>query len=181
MANFDLESYASVQDRIAEFVKDFPEGSVRTRMTKDEGPEVTFEARVYRHPSDVRAGVYTSGWAREVEGKSPVNRTSHVENCETSAIGRALANMGYATNNQRPSRSEMLKVQQARQDHDALLEYVRSIGAACEDGAEFRIAGANHNAKQYIRDNWQAMKEQPRVCRIVADALEVATGQKFAP
>ena len=54
-----------------------------------------------------------TGYAEEVRGAGNVNRTSHVENCETSAVGRALANAGMAGTdvNRRPSREEMMKVQ----------------------------------------------------------------------
>jgi hypothetical protein len=56
-----------------------------------------------------------TGYAEEVRGAGNVNRTSHVENCETSAVGRALANAGMAGTdvNKRPSREEMSKVERA--------------------------------------------------------------------
>jgi len=107
--SFDLEGYAPVQERIGEFYRDFPNGSIQTRLVRDDGPEVVFEARVFRTPDEVREGVYTSGWAREVEGKNPVNRTSHLENCESSAIGRALANLGYSKDATRPSRRTAIR------------------------------------------------------------------------
>jgi hypothetical protein len=56
-----------------------------------------------------------TGYAEEVRGAGNVNRTSHVENCETSAVGRALANAGMAGSDvsKRPSREEMSKVQRS--------------------------------------------------------------------
>ena len=56
-----------------------------------------------------------TGWAEEIRGQGNVNRTSHVENCETSAIGRALANAGMAGSDftKRPSREEMAKVERS--------------------------------------------------------------------
>lgn len=82
MGNFNPDNYAPVQDRIAEFFGDFPTGSIRTRIARIEGPDVIFEARVFRSPEDVERNVYTSGFAREKEGVGMVNKTSHVENCE---------------------------------------------------------------------------------------------------
>lgn len=113
---FNLDSYATVEERIEAFYEDFPTGSVRTFLVTRDGPEVIFEARVYRTPEEAAQGIYTSGWAREKEGSSPVNKTSHVENCETSAVGRALANLGYhgsvdGAKAPRPSRQEMQKAQ----------------------------------------------------------------------
>lgn len=177
--NFDLDAYAPVQERIGEFYRDFPEGSIRTRLVKMDGPEVVFEARVYRTADEVAGQVYTSGWAREIEGKNPVNRTSHLENCESSAIGRALANLGYSKDAKRPSRSEMLKVHRVRQEHEAMLEFIREVGARCEDDLDIRIGAGVRNLKSYIRENWQAIKEQYRLARSVVDAIEAATGEPF--
>jgi hypothetical protein len=179
MATFDLESYATVQERIAQFYQDFPDGSIRTFLARNDGPEVVFEARRYRTPEEAAMGIYTSGWAREVEGKSPVNRTSHLENCESSAVGRALANLGYATDARRPSRSEMIKVARVKEEHEQMLQYVRSVGARVESDAEITIGGATRNLKEYVRENWPTIKEQFRVARTVVEAIEHATGVDF--
>jgi hypothetical protein len=62
-----------------------------------------------------------TGWAEEVRGQGNVNKTSHVENCETGAVGRALANAGMAGSDvhKRPSREEMGKVQRMTQSTTA--------------------------------------------------------------
>lgn len=179
MATFDLESYATVQERISQFYQDFPNGSIRTFMVRCEGPEVVFESRIYRTPDEAAMGVYTSGWAREVEGKSPVNRTSHLENCESSAVGRALANLGYATDARRPSRSEMIKVARMKEEHEALLEYIKAVGPGVADDAEILVNGKTHNLKGYVRGNWSTIKEQFRIARLVVDTIESSTGSEF--
>lgn len=179
MATFDLDSYATVQERIAQFYQDFPDGSIRTFLVKSDGPEVVFEARCYRTPEEAAMGIYTSGWAREVEGKTPVNKTSHLENCESSAVGRALANLGYATDARRPSRSEMIKVARVKEEHEGMLEYIRSVGPTVGDDATIEIAGQTHLLKEYVRKNWPAIKEQFRVARAVVDAMEAATDTEF--
>jgi hypothetical protein len=179
MANFDLESYATVQERIAQFYQDHPQGSIRTFMVVRDGPEVVFEARVYRTAEDAAMGIYTSGWAREVEGKSAVNRTSHLENAETSACGRALANLGYATDARRPSRSEMLKVARMRDEHEEMLQYIRSAGAKVDADATIAIGGKSRMLKDFVREQWPQIKEQFRTARSVVDAIEQATGLPF--
>lgn len=179
MATFDLESYATVQERIAQFYQDFPDGSIRTFMVVRDGPEVIFEARVYRTPEEAAMGVYTSGWAREIEGKSPVNRTSHLENAESSAVGRSLANLGYATDARRPSRSEMIKVARVREDHELMLQYIRSAGSRVQPDTQVEIGGKTRNLRDYVRENWPTIKEQFRVARVVVDAIEGATGVQF--
>jgi hypothetical protein len=179
MAQFDLDSYATVQERIAQFYQDFPDGSIRTFLAKNDGPEVVFEARIFRTPEEGAMGVYTSGWAREVEGKSPVNRTSHLENCESSAVGRALANLGYATDSRRPSRSEMIKVARVKEDHEAMLQFIRVAGPKVQPDATIEMGGKARNLKEFVRENWPAIKEQFRVARSVVEAIEGATGIDF--
>jgi hypothetical protein len=179
MANFDLESYATVQERIAQFYQDHPQGSIRTFMVVRDGPEIVFEARLYRTPEEAAMGIYTSGWAREVEGKSAVNRTSHLENAETSACGRALANLGYATDARRPSRNEMLKVARMRDEHEDLLQYIRSTGPKVKADAEIEIGGRTRKLKDFVREQWPQIKEQFRTARQVVDAIEQATGTPF--
>jgi hypothetical protein len=179
MATFDLESYATVQERISQFYQDFPDGSIRTFMVVRDGPEVIFEARVYRTPEEAAMGVYTSGWAREIEGKSPVNKTSHLENGESSAVGRALSNLGYATDARRPSRSEMIKVARMRDEHEEMLQFIRTVGPRVDDEASIELGGTTYNLKEFVRKNWSTIKEQFRIARQVVDAVEAATETQF--
>lgn len=74
--------------------------------------DVVFRAAVYRMPED-RVPAAT-GWASEREGDGDINMVACVENTETSAIGRALANLGFTASRKRPSREEMLKADRAR-------------------------------------------------------------------
>jgi hypothetical protein len=179
MATFDLESYATVQERIAQFYQDFPDGSIRTFMAVRDGPEVIFEARIFRTPEEAAMGIYTSGWAREIEGKSPVNKTSHLENAESSAVGRALANLAYATDARRPSRSEMIKVARMKEEHEEMLQFIRAVGPRVADEATLEINGTTFNLKEFVRKNWGSIKEQFRIARLVVDALETATETPF--
>lgn len=109
---FDLSNYETVEDRLARFWSDHPSGRVHTELVIQDGNQVIFKAAIYFDASDPIPRA--TGYASEEKGSSPVNKTSHLENCETSALGRALANCGYATHGKRPSREEMGKV--ARQN-----------------------------------------------------------------
>lgn len=179
MATFDLESYATVQERISQFYQDFPDGSIRTFMVVRDGPEVIFEGRAYRTPEEAAMGVYTSGWAREIEGKSPVNKTSHLENAESSAVGRALSNLGYATDARRPSRSEMIKVARMRDEHEEMLQFIRTVGPKVHEEAVIELGGTTYNLKEFVRKNWATIKEQFRIARAVVEAIESATETHF--
>jgi hypothetical protein len=115
MAHFNLDNYETVEDRLVKFWHDHPDGRIATMMediTADKSM-VVFRCDVYFNADDARPKA--SGYAEETRNSSPVNKTSFVENCETSAIGRALANCGYAAKGSRPSREEMEKVQRAPQ------------------------------------------------------------------
>ncbi|MBV9775065.1 MAG: hypothetical protein JO040_14020 [Gemmatimonadetes bacterium] len=179
MADFDVESYATVQERVAEFYRDHVDGSIRTFAVRMDGPEVVFEARVYRTPEEASMGIYTSGWARAVEGGTPAEHSSHLERCESSAIGRALANLGYTAGKKRPSRSEVLKTARMREEHDALLVFIKGMGPRIGEEAEIEIGGHARNLRQYVRENWTAMKEEPTLARTVVEAIERSTGAQF--
>lgn len=179
MGNFDLANYAEVKDRISNFITDFEDGSIQTFLRFRDGPEVIFEARVFRTKADVVHGVYTSGFSREVEGPKGVNKTSHLENCETSAIGRALANLGYAADAQRASRSEMLKVARMTKEHDEMLAYIKDSYAKLSEETETVIDGETVKVKEFIKGNGGKLPEDFRLARSVTLALETVTGIPF--
>jgi hypothetical protein len=104
---FDLSQYATVEERLTQFWSDHPDGAVITEIAHREDNIIVFKAYIYFE----RGGdLVSTGFAEEVRDASPVNRTSFVENAETSAIGRGLANANYAMK-KRPSREEMQKAQ----------------------------------------------------------------------
>lgn len=113
---FKLEDYIPVQERINTFWRDYPDGHIVTTLMSDphDFTICRYRADVFRSLDDQRPAAV--GHAFERAGQGMANQTSHEENCETSAIGRALANLGYATSaSQRASREEMGKVQRGEQ------------------------------------------------------------------
>ena len=108
---FDLSQYETVESRLDKFWKEFPDGRVSTELEVCEAARYVVKAYLYRTYLDQVA--YSTGFAEEKDSDRGVNATSALENCETSAIGRALANAGYATKGRRPSREEMVKVSMA--------------------------------------------------------------------
>jgi len=109
---FNLEDYETVEERLAKFWKEHPDGRISTEVIEHTLQRFIVKASVYR--TEVDAHPWTTGFAEETVSTRGVNSTSALENCETSAIGRALANANYATKGKRPSREEMAKVNQAQ-------------------------------------------------------------------
>jgi hypothetical protein len=63
--------------------------------------------------------------------------------------------------------------------HEAMLEFVRSAGARVADGAEIRVERRSYKLRDYVREHWGVIKEQPAVARTVVQAIERATGERF--
>jgi hypothetical protein len=104
---FNLDDYEPVAARHSRWLAQHPNGRTITHMVSTPGSDIC----VIRAELWLEDVCIATGYAEEVRGAGNVNRTSHVENCETSAVGRALANAGMAGSdvNKRPSREEMSK------------------------------------------------------------------------
>lgn len=94
-----IGDYVEVNERIKAFRKLFPEGCIETKMLSNENGVCVFKASVYaRYNESFINGkeffLLGTGTAYEIEGSTFINRTSYIENCETSAVGRALAMCG---------------------------------------------------------------------------------------
>jgi hypothetical protein len=110
MASFNLQDYDPVENRIHAFWKDHGTGRIHSEIVLINETEIVIKASIFADRDDPRP--VAIGFAQENRKASPIHFT---ELCETSAIGRALANMGYSPNiktkSLRASREEMEKVQ----------------------------------------------------------------------
>jgi hypothetical protein len=122
VAHFNLEDYETVEERLVKFWKDNPDARITTRLLESTASRFIVEASVFRTQE---GHVWATGLAEETVQGRGVNATSALENCETSAIGRALANAGYATKGKRASREEMAKVK-AKEDNSLLIQETKA-------------------------------------------------------
>jgi hypothetical protein len=109
---FDLDAYETVELRLRRLYTKFPEARVLTDLVFHNDRSFIVKAEIYLDRDDVTP--VATGYAEEIVGASPVNKTSALENGETSAIGRAISNSVLCLDapvGARPSRSEMEKVE----------------------------------------------------------------------
>jgi len=119
---FNLADYETVEVRLEKFIKDYPDFRIATELEVVEADRYIVKAYLYKGIGATVA--WATGYAEEKITDRGVNATSALENCETSAIGRALANAGYASKGKRPSREEMTKVVAAKPVKPAVQDVV---------------------------------------------------------
>lgn len=122
MARFDLADYETVEERIKRFYEAYPDGRIKTKMIDayegDKPKTWVFKAYVYLNADDQANNLpKATGYASEKEGGPQSDWKAELG--ETSAIGRALANMGMS-GNKRASREEMQKVLKADEAQQVL-------------------------------------------------------------
>ena len=131
---FNLADYETVEVRLEKFIKDYPDFRISTELEVVEKDRYVVKAYLYKtYDSSI---AWVTGLAEEKVSDRGVNATSALENCETSAIGRALANAGYASKGKRPSREEMSKVVASKPSKPSVAELDAAIRAADKEPAE---------------------------------------------
>lgn len=94
--NIKGKEYAEVNQRIKAFRMLYPEGTIETTLLSDENGVCIMSARVGYYDKETGAfRILGTGTAYEKETSSYINKTSYIENCETSAVGRALGMAGF--------------------------------------------------------------------------------------
>lgn len=116
---FDLSKYTTCQERLNEFWKTYPNGRIETELLEHTKDRFVVMARVFQTVDDDKA--LSTGLAQEEVGSSNINKNFALENCETSAISRCLANANIGVDKNdlagtRPSREEMEKVARVEND-----------------------------------------------------------------
>lgn len=89
------KDYAEVNQRIKAFRMVYPDGFIRTEIKSNADGVCIFSARVGYYNEEGMAILLGTGTAYEKENSTFINKTSYIENCETSAVGRALGMAGF--------------------------------------------------------------------------------------
>lgn len=137
MASFNLNDYETVEERIRRFYKDHPDGRIITEnITTVQDRQVgtwVVQSYIYFDGDQLERGLpKASGLAFEVDSAKGPQATSALEVCETSSIGRSLANAGYS-GNKRASREEMEKVARDARPKPALKDWLVMANSMLDD------------------------------------------------
>ena len=111
---FSMADYVPVNERIAAFLAKHPEGSLQSELIELNETRVVMRAYAYRTPTDERPGIGYS--SLEIPGRTPYTRGSEIENCETSAWGRAIAALGFEVKRGIASAEEVRNKRDASQE-----------------------------------------------------------------
>lgn len=138
--------YACVPARVAAFREMCPEGSITTEILHLEDGVVTMMTTV----KDEEGRILATGLAQEKEGSSQVNRTSYIENCETSAVGRALGMLGIGSDEQMASAEEVANAIHQQESDVPMMTKKQSdyIKKLCKD-SEARQAYVREHVKDW--------------------------------
>jgi len=164
---FNLDDYETVESRIKRFYELHDDGRIVTEWENNNRFEVeadkpqpktwVVKALVYLTAGDQANHLpKATGYAFEVDGTGGANNTSALENAETSAIGRALANMNLS-GNKRASREEMQKVAKAEVDWMAEADKVLNVNQARELYAKAKAAKAPAEVLDRLKDIGKAL------------------------
>ena len=167
-----FSDYALVSDRITLFYLRYPAGRIVTELHSRSESEITFRALVFRDADDRQPAA--TGWASERQGDGEINRVACLENTETSAIGRALANLGFTASVRRPSREEMEKAGRERLrlaiTRPAIAEPMPPSGSIDSDPLQ-RRANALHDVLSLV-ERAEAIGFSGRRARTIREALD---------
>ena len=122
MAGFNMEDYVSVNERIEAFYKAHPHGSIQAEIHTLTDKLVVMKAVAYREPGDTLPCIAHSQLG--IPGKTSFTKDSEVENAETSAVGRALAMMGFEVKRGMASKEEVQNKRAPRETANSVPEQV---------------------------------------------------------
>ena len=127
------KNYAEVPQKINAFRKLYPNGSIVSEIISLKDGVIVMKATVY----DEAGNVLGTGHAYEVEGSNFINKTSFVENCETSAWGRALSACGIAgdavASYEEVANAKLGQEQITKEEADSLVKYAKSLNVPTQD------------------------------------------------
>jgi hypothetical protein len=157
------KKYHTVAERVQAFRETAPDLTIETEIVRWEGDDVVVKASI----SD-NGKLISTGLAHEVRGSTNINRTSHVENCETSAIGRCLAAFGLGGTTEYASADEVAnaiaqqnKKQFEKELNEALAENTKTVLRYAESVLAIK-AGIALNDYSTASEEWFSLTDEDK-------------------
>ena len=174
--NIKGKDYVQVNDRVKAFRSVCPGGVIETEMVYYEGGRVMFKATV----KDQDDRILATGYAEEKEGSTMINKTSFIENCETSAVGRALGFAGIGIDGSMASAEEVATAiinQNAPKPVPAKPNYPLQFLSACKFAAGGSTLGKLYKENRPLFDNLRTTGT-PEEVKNIEIILEYMEGKK---
>ena len=173
------KEYSEVCERIKAFRMLYPEGAIETEMLSNENGVCVFKANVYAQVIEIENPLTTAtiekkvllgtGHAYEKENSTFINKTSYIENCETSAVGRALAMCGIGIDKSIASAEEVINA-------------ITNQEPTKEDAEKYVITFGKYNGKllsEVIKDSWYKNYLLNGNDDYIKKCIELLTGEKI--
>ena len=158
---FNLADYETVETRLEKWHGQYPDSRLETELIEASNTRFIVFCKLFKTEADPKP--CATGLAFETISDRGVNATSALENCETSAIGRALANAGFAAKGKRASREEMVKVVNSEpKSFQEKLESKQNI---------YGKSGRSAAIETALRSSFEADKEPAPVAWTVGDVV----------
>lgn len=172
--NFNLDNYETVKSRKKKFYAEYKDGRIIVELIENTDSRTVFKSSIYKNSEDQQNNLPLSiGHALEIKGQGYVNKTSWLENCEESAIGRALDNGGFCSND-KCSREEMIQAENNKQNGKPQIEKPTQ-GQLNDLTIYAEKAGRDINSKGFIDFKESASKSA--VLKMI-EALKKETAEK---
>lgn len=146
MSGFNLDDYVTVAERIELFYAKYPDGSLQGELVELSPARVVMRGVAYRGPDDPKPGIGYSSLT--IPGSTPYTKGSEIENAETSAIGRAIALLGFGVKKSIASRNEIEAkggdMGRATSSHDGSLIGTARIGDKMSSDGQLRTTPTGH-------------------------------------
>jgi hypothetical protein len=164
---FNLEDYETVESRLEKWHGKFPDNRIETELIEASNTRFIVFCKLFKTEADGKP--CATGLAFETISDRGVNSTSALENCETSAIGRALANAGFAAKGKRASKEEMSKVKQAEKPFEVAKSFQDKLQS--RQNMYGKAGSKSAQIETILRDSFEADKPKDPVAWSVGDVV----------
>ena len=163
------KNYVEVNKRVMAFRELEPNGSILTEIVSLENGVVVMKATV----SNGEGQIIATGYAYEKESSSYINKTSYIENCETSAVGRALGFCGIGVDTSIASAEEVANAIHIQENLATDAEKKVFMERCKQLGVDYRKIGKQAGATSMAT----LTKEQHGKCLIILKEIEEGQAQ----